>query len=303
MADSHNPKARFGLTLQQANALGARFALSEAPPLPAVNFTAVGQGAPGLPATSSGNLPKASAVVITWAEAEWAAMQQVFCCGGATMPYSDRTRGTWPDWQTYSSDLPAGAPKGWTYWGYYRLVHMGATPVLLFKSNTHLDFPGVKYLQALIDLLVQKVAPSLILSIGTAGGTKPADHIGTVRAVSAGTLCEAGKPQATWPVYANAWQGANAILANANFNKLLFPVPTRSADLQALCTQPGAERSAAGERSGLLGQRRLRCLWFLHQLQRRRGSLGDAGMIDLPAGNFLLNNRTRSLAWRANRIL
>jgi hypothetical protein len=237
MAGSHNPKARFGLTLQQAKESAARFALSAAPPLPAVNFAAVGQSAPGLATTSSGNLPKASTVVITWAEAEWAAMQQVFCGGGAPMPYSDRIRSTWPDWQMYSSDLPAGAPKGWTYWGYYRLVHVGATPVLLFKSNTHLDFPGAKYLQALIDLLVQKVAPSLILSIGTAGGTKPSDHIGTVRAVSAGTFYEAGKPQTTWPLYANAWQGSNAILTNANFNKLLFPVPTRGTDLQALCTQ------------------------------------------------------------------
>jgi hypothetical protein len=236
MASSHNPKARFGLTLQQARASASHFAIAAAPPLPAVDFAAVGKAAPALPATPAHILPKASAVVITWAEAEWAAMQQVFC-GGATMPYSDRARSTWPGWQMYSSALPAGAPNGWTYWGYYRLVHVGATPVLLFKSNTHLDFPGAKYLQALIDLLVQKVTPAVILSIGTAGGSKPSDHIGTVRAVSAGTLYEAGKPQASWPLYANAWQGSNAILTNANFKQLLLPVPTHSADLQALCTQ------------------------------------------------------------------
>lgn len=237
MANAHNPKARFGLTLQQARASASHFAIADAPPLPAVNFSAVGKTAPTLPTTPAGSLPKAAVVVITWAEAEWAAMQQVFCGGEATMPYSDRTRGTWPDWQIYSADLPAGAPNGWSYWGYYRLVQVGATPVLLFKSNTHLDFPGAKYLQALIELLVQQVAPTLILSIGTAGGTKPADHIGTVRAVSAGTLYEAGQPQSAWPLYANAWQGSNTILSAANFNQLLLSVPTRSADLQALCTQ------------------------------------------------------------------
>jgi len=237
MADGHNPKARFGLSLQQALAPASQFAIEAAPPLPVVNFAAVGRAAPVLNATPAHTLPKASAVVITWAEAEWAAMQQVFCCGGTSMPYGDRTRATWPGWQRYSSDLPTGAPHGWTFWGYYRLVTVGATPVLLFKSNTHLDFPGASYLQALIGLLVRTVTPSVIVSIGTAGGAKPADHIGTVRAVSAGTLYEAGQPQASWPLYANAWTGGTAIVAHANFNQLLFPVPTRAADLQALCTQ------------------------------------------------------------------
>jgi hypothetical protein len=243
--DSHNPKARFGLTLQQAQESASHFAIAAAPPLPAVDFAAVGKTAPTLTTTPAGTLPKASAVVITWAEAEWAAMQQVFCGGGAPMPYSERTRDTWLEWQKYSSDLPPGAGNGWSYWGYYRLVHLGATPVLLFKSNTHLDFPGAKYLQALIDLLVQKVTPAVILSIGTAGGTKPSDHIGTVRAVSAGTLYEAGKPQADWPLYSNAWQGSNAILANASFNKLLFPVPSRSTDLQTLCTQFNKQQNSS----------------------------------------------------------
>jgi nucleoside phosphorylase len=237
MASSHNPKARFGMTLQQAHESAARFALTNAPPLPAVNFAAVGKTAPGLAATSAGSLPKASAVIITWADAEWAAMQQVFCGSGNTMPYSDRTRGTWPAWQKFSSHLPAGAPSSWTYWGYYRLVTLGTNPVLLFKSNTHLDYPGAAYLQALIQLLVEQVKPNLILSIGTAGGTKPTDHIGSVRAVSAGTLFEAGKPQASWPVYENAWKGGNAVLGNANFDQLLFPVPTRSGDLQTFCAQ------------------------------------------------------------------
>jgi hypothetical protein len=232
----HNPKARFGMTLQEASA-SPDFAVADAPPLPPVDFAAVGKASPVLPATPAGQLPKASAVVITWAEAEWAAMQHVFCAGGGSMPYSDRSLGTWPGWQEYSSNLPAHAPAGWTYWGYYRLVEIGDSAVLLFKSNTHLDFPGQKYLEALIDLLIQRVAPNLVLSIGTAGGAKPQDHIGTVRAVSAGTLYETGQPQADWPLYENAWQASNTLLTNAKFNQLLFPVPTRSSDLQTLCAQ------------------------------------------------------------------
>ena len=55
------------------------------------------------------------------------------------------------------------------------MVHIGAEPVLLCKSNTHLDWPGAPYLEAMIDLLVKDVQPRLILSIGTAGGAKPQD--------------------------------------------------------------------------------------------------------------------------------
>ena len=236
MISGHNPKARFGMTLQEARA-ASDFAIADAPPLPPVDFAAVGKSAPVLLSTPAGKLPKASAVVITWAEAEWAAMQHVFCAGGGSMPYSDRSRGTWPGWQQYSSNMPAGSTTGWTYWGYYRLVQAGGTTVLLFKSNTHLDFPGAHYLELLIDLLIREVAPSVILSTGTAGGAKPGDHIGTVRAVSAGTLYETGQPQADWPLYENAWRGSSTTLANANFSRLLFAIPTRNSDLQALCAQ------------------------------------------------------------------
>ena len=237
MTHRHNPKARFGMSLEEASESASHFALEAAPPLPVVNFAAVGKTAPGLPVTSTSGLPQASAVVITWAEAEWAAMQHVFCGGGTPMPYSDRTRGTWPGWQKFASHLPSGAPSGWDYWGYYRLVSLGSESVLLFKSNTHLDYPGASFLQTLIELLIEQVKPKVIMSIGTAGGAKPADHIGTVRAVSAGTLYESGQPQSKWPEYANAWTGSNTLLGNAQFQRLLFAVPSRSSDLEALRKQ------------------------------------------------------------------
>ncbi len=82
--------------------------------MPPVDFASVGKAAPVLLATPAGQLPKASAVVMTWTEAEWAAMQHVFCASAGSMPYSDRLRGTWPGWQEFSSDLPAGALKSTT---------------------------------------------------------------------------------------------------------------------------------------------------------------------------------------------
>jgi hypothetical protein len=125
MHSGHNPKLRFGKTLQEAADSTFSAGIANGPPLPAVNYGLVGKQAPTLPPTPTGNLPKASAVVITWADAEWAALQHVFCAGGSPMPYSERSRGTWTGWEKYSTNLPAGAPSDWTYWGYYRLVQVG----------------------------------------------------------------------------------------------------------------------------------------------------------------------------------
>jgi nucleoside phosphorylase len=237
MADRHNPKLRFGMTLREAEEPSFEGVLSNPPPLPAINYGLVGKAAPTLLPTGSGRLPQASTVVLTWASAEWAALQHVFCAGGSTMPYSERTRGTWTGWEKYSANLPADHPSNWDYWGYYRSVEINGKPVLLFKSNTHLDWPGPTFLIALIKTIIADVKPSLILSAGTAGGTKPQDHIGTVRAVSAGTLFEKGKLSPAWPDYKNGWTANDATLNNANFKKLLFPVPTKASDLQALCSQ------------------------------------------------------------------
>jgi nucleoside phosphorylase len=237
MADRHNPKLRFGMSLREAEDSSFEPSLANGPPLPAVNYGLVGKQAPTLLSTQSGQLPKASAVVITWASAEWAALEHVFCAGGSAMPYSERSRGSWAGWEKYSANLPANAPSDWSFWGYYRTVEINGEVVLLFKSNTHLDWPGATFLTALIKLIIADVKPGLILSIGTAGGTKPLDHIGTVRAVSAGTLFETGKPQSNWPEYKNGWTANGATLGNANFKQLLFPVPTKESDLQALCSQ------------------------------------------------------------------
>ena len=237
MKDGHNPKLRFGVTLSEVRDSTFRSGIANAPPLPIVNYALVGKQAPSLPTTPVGRLPKVSTVVITWADAEWAALEHVFCAGSDTMPYGDRSRSMWAGWEKYSQNLPSGRPSNWTYWGYYRLVEIGQEAVLLFKSNTHLDWPGPTYLRALIKLLAAEAKPGAILSIGTAGGAKPQDHIGTVRAVSAGTLFERGQPQVDWPEYSNGWKAREATLANADFKRLLLPVPTKMSDLQALCSQ------------------------------------------------------------------
>jgi nucleoside phosphorylase len=230
----HNPELRLGVT-----AADETFAPTpnKSPALPSINWNLVGQQAPVLAKTPAGQLPKASAVVITWASAEWAAMEHVFCSGGTAMPYSDRSNGSWSGWQKFDQNLAANPPSGWSYWGYYRLIEIAGRTVLLFKSNTHLDFPGATYLQAMIKLIITQVKPNLILSIGTAGGAKIQDHVGTVRAVSAGTLDKSGVPPAQWPDYSNNWKAGQTTRNNPGFNKLLFPIPTSAGDLQSICSQ------------------------------------------------------------------
>ena len=226
----HNEKQRLGTT--EETTFDPK--IENTPDLPAIDFGAVGQKAPVLLDTPSDSLPQADVVVITWAEAEWAAMQHVFCAGGSPMPYSARDESSWSGWQKYDSDMPSGAPSDWTYWGNYRLVQIQGQSVLLFKSNTHLDWPGETYLEDLINTIIDSVKPKLILSIGTAGGAKTGDHIGTVRAVSAGTF-DSGS--GTWPTYSNSWSAVWKVLQHSSFKKLLFPIPTKESDLQSLCNQ------------------------------------------------------------------
>ena len=238
MANRHNPKLRFGMTLREAEDSSLQPSLANAPPLPAVNYGLVGKPAPSLLATRSGK----PAESVNGRDHRGRAPNGRRCSTysapvAPTMPYSERSRGTWTGWEKYSANLPSDRPSDWSYWGYYRTVEINGEVVLLFKSNTHLDWPGATFLTALIKLIIADVKPGLILSIGTAGGAKPQDHIGTVRAVSAGTLFESKKPASSWPEYKNGWTANGATLANANFKQLLFPVPTKASDLEMLCSQ------------------------------------------------------------------
>jgi nucleoside phosphorylase len=230
----HNPELRLGI-----DATKAQFepVIHNTPALPPIDWVRVGQDAPGLPNTPAGQMPKASAVVITWAGAEWAAMEHVFCSSGISMPYSDRNTGSWKGWQKYDQNLPKNASSDWTYWGYYRLVQIAGKSVLLFKSNTHLDWPGPTYLQNMIDIIVAQVQPGLVLSIGTAGGAMTQDHVGTVRAVSAGTLFESGAQPSQWPDYKNLWKAVGTTLGTPGFGELLFPIPATANDLKGICSQ------------------------------------------------------------------
>jgi hypothetical protein len=66
--------------------------------------------------------------------------EHVFCTRATSMTYASGNKGSWPGWQKYTNGLPA--VKGFTVRREFRLVQVGSSNVLLFKSETHLDFPG-----------------------------------------------------------------------------------------------------------------------------------------------------------------
>lgn len=240
--DAHNKKRLLPAAATQAATAHKKLSpvIKNTPDLPAIDWSLVGQQAPTLLDSPADSLPEADAVVITWAGAEWAAMQHVFCASETPMPYSAGRASNWDGWQKYDKDMPPYSGQegdDWTYWGYYRLVEIRGRKVLLFKSNTHLDWPGEQYLEDLIRVLVQYARPKLLMSIGTAGGARTEDHEGTVNVVRAGTLYVEGEPQSEWPNYSNEWRADWSIVGGENFSKLLFPVPTTESDLESLREQ------------------------------------------------------------------
>jgi nucleoside phosphorylase len=239
MADKPHVSRLFPRELAHTAEAIKRFepSIQNTPDLPVIPWSAIGKQAPKLLTTPAGELPAADAVVITWAGAEWAALEHVFCTSNTAMPYSQRETGTWPGWQKYDKDLPAHSDNTWTYWGYFRLVEINNSKVLLFKSNTHLDWPGEPYLSDLISRIIGVVKPKLILSAGTAGGARTGDHIGTISVVRAGTLYATGEPPSQWPDYTNNWDANWGVVGLSGFKQLLFPIPTTESDLNSLCSQ------------------------------------------------------------------
>ncbi len=210
------------------------------PDLPPVPWSHFGGEAPKPLSSPQEGLPDADVVIITWAEAEWAAMQQVFIDSETPMPYSARNTGYWDGWQKYDWDMPSGKwPNDWEYWGYYRLVEVRGKKVMLFKSNTHLDWPGQSYLEQMTSQLLDACQPSLLLSIGTAGGAELEDHEGTVRIVSSGKLYDTQYPDdpSKWTDYSCDWKANTQFIGDDAFISSLNPIPTTQADLEGLASQ------------------------------------------------------------------
>jgi nucleoside phosphorylase len=212
--------------------------IPDLPPLPAIKWDEIDNQPPKLLDTPAGKMPAADIVVITWAGAEWAALEHVFVQSDKEMPYSDASKGEWDGWQKYDLNMPYYPSSGnWDYWGYYRLVEINAKKVLLFKSNTHLDWPGERFLEELIQRFTEYVKPELILSIGTAGGCRLSDNLGAVNVVNGATMYDQGKPKSEWKRYYNDYSPAWSIIDGKHFDSLLFTIQATDDNLQKLADE------------------------------------------------------------------
>jgi nucleoside phosphorylase len=207
------------------------------PALPSINWPALNAEAPRLLDTPTDGLPLADVVVLTWSECEWAALQHVFVHGNEAMPYAESATGGMEGWLRFQAGIPEHDRDDWTFWGYYRLVEVHAKRVLLFKSNTHLDWPGEPFLADLVHRIHYGCKPELILSIGTAGGTRPEDHIGAVNVVNSGCMYDADKPRDGWRTYEGRYSPPWSIVDQRAFSDMLCTIPSTSHNLAVLARQ------------------------------------------------------------------
>jgi len=148
--------------------------------LPIVDWASIGYTAPVPVAVANRDpnapLAKADVVVLTWAPAEWSALDHVFLDSAI-----NRTRGQKDlegEWQPYTRKVGALKSESAAYplWGNYRYVTLqgrGGQPitVLLFQSNTHLAYaPFLDGLATITRQILRETQAQWIYSIGTAGG-------------------------------------------------------------------------------------------------------------------------------------
>ncbi len=235
---------------------------AQMPPLPPVGWSSIGAKPPVVRSERwdpDSALPKVDAVILTWTTAEGAALSHVF--GGSDDPTppdagdEPRSRSgpkspAWQDhWQYYrhnftavESNLPAGAPsltaKAWGYGCLVDLPGRGKT-VLLLKSDMHLSTDqSTDPLGFLVKQLIDESKPDLILTIGTAGGTKLTDTLGSVVAANTakfdltGDLATRDFNQKS---FGNDWTPNPTLLAS--IHPLLLRIPATGPALTALAKQ------------------------------------------------------------------
>jgi nucleoside phosphorylase len=224
--------------------------ISGMPALPTVDWNSTGKAAPqpiAIGTFGKGQaLPKADIIIITWTSAEWAALDHVFCDSDQPMSYnaSAETKSFATDWQLYDRDfssvvdqLTSRSPsKDAGGWGKFRMVTVNSKRVLLFKSDMHLSTDGtpIPALQ-MVDQIIADSTPSLILTIGTAGGTRNQDNLGSVNITNgAHFLLEASFKSKPFnnQTFADNWTFTAADLSLVN--KLLLPTPVTTTVLQEL---------------------------------------------------------------------
>ncbi len=185
---------------------------SELPPLPVIDWKALGGKMPVMETPKNykkgSALPKADIVIITWTSAEWAAFDHVFCDSQSEMTFYEKN--TWSDrWYLYSRGYdqllkPSVKAKNVTShspsmthkaWGSFCQVKLGnGARAILFKSDMHISTDGVNIpLIQMMKNIIEDTKAGLVLTIGTAGGSRPEDCLGSVNITNGGHFMLSGE--------------------------------------------------------------------------------------------------------------
>ena len=198
-------------------------------------------------------LPHAPVVIVTWTAAEWAALEHVFCSSTRSMSTEQALSGNWQrEWilykrgyRTVEGSLPREAPsRALGAWARYRMATLGPelAPVLLVKSEMHVATDGPQLpLEELIRRLAVETRAELLLTIGTAGGARLDQCIGTVVVSNAfkleleGDL--AGRPFSS-ELFASDYRPDRTLLERVRA-RLFRNIPVRRVDLRRLASSVG----------------------------------------------------------------
>lgn len=221
--------------------------------LPAIDWGLTGRSElaprviPTPEATDFSPLPRADVVVITWTSAEWDALHYVFSNGLSPLPTSGNE---WrQQWRPYRRDFYTVFTDLWSHrliaaardraggvpalrrdnmrWGSYTLVEVGNRTVLLFKSELHLNQDGEQLpLVPLMRQIVEDAQPSLVLSVGTAGGVADDQALGSAIVTNAAKYRlsqEFGTARFNKQLYRSPWRPPTTLFAAAE--RLMVEVP------------------------------------------------------------------------------
>lgn len=165
------------------------------PDLPAIDWSTIGEEKPVWITDQNwgpdNNSIDIDMIIITWTSAEWAAFDHVFCNSDKPMSHSyyddDSWRREWKlyhtNWDKIKGELPPDAPSlKDSAWGSCRIVEFPSNnkKALLFKSAMHISTDGKDIpLRNMMEQLIEDFDPALILTIGTSGGSRNQDDLGT----------------------------------------------------------------------------------------------------------------------------
>lgn len=170
-------------------------------------------------------LPRADVVVITYTTAEHTATHYVLANDLFALPQSPSHNHLWEaTWHSYVRGLHLTGKRG--AWGTYCEISIGSKRVLLIKSELHLNRDGLTLpLARFIEQILAECQPSLVLSVGTAGGVRREDILGDVVVSNAARFRlsdEFAGHLDNGEIFTSSWQPPTRFVEAAN--RLFMPV-------------------------------------------------------------------------------